>query len=109
VPSLFEPFGIVALEAMAAKSPLVVSDAGGLAQIVDHDVDGVKVYAGNPDSLAWGITRVLTDETYANRLRENAYKKIQERFNWDRIAQQTMRAYETVLSEYSQSSWAQKA
>jgi 1,4-alpha-glucan branching enzyme len=109
VPSLFEPFGIVALEAMAAKSPLVVSDAGGLAQIVDHDVDGVKVYAGNPDSLAWGITRVLTDETYANRLRENAYKKIQERFNWDRIAQQTMGAYENVMSEYSKSSWAQKA
>ena len=109
VPSLFEPFGIVALEAMAAKSPLVVSDAGGLAQIVDHDVDGVKVYAGNPDSLAWGITRVLTDETYANRLRENAYKKIQERFNWDRIAQQTMSAYENVMNEYSKSSWAQKA
>jgi glycosyltransferase involved in cell wall biosynthesis len=109
VPSLFEPFGIVALEAMAARSPLVVSDAGGLAQIVDHDVDGVKVYAGNPDSLAWGITRILTDETYANRLRENAYKKIQERFNWDRIAQQTMGAYETVLNEYSKSSWAQKA
>jgi glycosyltransferase involved in cell wall biosynthesis len=109
VPSLFEPFGIVALEAMAAKSPLVVSDAGGLAQIVDHDVDGVKVYAGNPDSLAWGITRVLTDETYANRLRENAYKKVQEKFNWDRIAQQTMRAYEIVMGEYSKSSWAQKA
>jgi len=109
VPSLFEPFGIVALEAMAAKSPLVVSDAGGLAQIVDHDVDGVKVYAGNPDSLAWGITRILTDETYANHLRENAYKKVQEKFNWDRIAQQTMSAYETVMSEYSKSSWAQKA
>jgi glycosyltransferase involved in cell wall biosynthesis len=108
VPSLFEPFGIVALEAMAAKSPVVVSDTGGLAEIVQHDVDGVKVYAGNPDSLAWGITRVLTDETYANRLRDNAYKKIQERYNWDRIAQQTMSAYETVLGEYSKSFWAQK-
>ena len=109
VPSLFEPFGIVALEAMAAKSPVVVSDTGGLAEIVDHDVDGVKVYPGNPDSLAWGITRILTDETNANRLRSNAYKKIQERFNWDRIAQQTMSVYEAVLGEYSKSFWAQKS
>jgi len=109
VPSLFEPFGIVALEAMAAKSPVVVSDTGGLAEIVDHDVDGLKVYPGNPDSLAWGITRILTDETNANRLRSNAYKKIQERFNWDRIAKQTMSVYEAVLGEYSKSFWAQKS
>jgi glycosyltransferase involved in cell wall biosynthesis len=106
VPSLFEPFGIVALEAMAAKSPVVVSDTGGLGEIVDHDVDGVKVYTNNPDSLAWGIIRVLTDERNAQRLRSNAYKKIQEKYNWDRIAQQTENIYKSVLSEYSKSFWA---
>jgi len=109
VPSLFEPFGIVALEAMAAKSPVVVSDTGGLSEMVDPDVDGVKVYAGNPDSLAWGITRVLTDEAYANRLRTNAYRKIQEKYNWNKIAQQMKSIYETVLNEYSKSFWAQKS
>jgi glycosyltransferase involved in cell wall biosynthesis len=108
VPSLFEPFGIVALEAMAAKSPVVVSDTGGLAEIVDHDVDGIKVYPNNPDSLAWGITRVLTDERNANRLRSNAYKKIQEKYNWDRIAKQTRDVYRTVLNDYSNSFWAPK-
>jgi len=108
VPSLFEPFGIVALEAMAAKSPVVVSDTGGLSEIVNHDVDGVKAYTGNPDSLAWGINRVLTDEAYANTLRTNAYRKIQEKYNWDKIAQQTLTMYENILNEYSQSFWAQK-
>jgi glycosyltransferase involved in cell wall biosynthesis len=108
VPSLFEPFGIVALEAMAAKSPVVVSDTGGLAEIVDHDVDGIKVYPNNPDSLAWGITRVLTDERNANRLRSNAYKKIQEKYNWDTIAKKTRDVYRTVLSDYSNSFWAPK-
>jgi glycogen(starch) synthase len=108
VPSLFEPFGIVALEAMAAGSPLVVSDTGGLSEIVSHEVDGVKVYAGNPDSLSWGITRVLTDQGFANRLRANAYRKVQEKYNWDTIAQQTKNVYEVVLSEYSKSFWAQK-
>ena len=62
VPSLFEPFGIVALEAMAAKSPVVASDTGGLSEIIEHDVTGVKVYPNNPDSLAWGINKVLLDD-----------------------------------------------
>ena len=106
VPSLFEPFGIVALEAMAAKSPVVVSDTGGLGEIVDHDVTGVKVYPNNTESLAWGITKVLLDEKYRNSLRENAYKRIQEKYDWDKIAQQTKQIYESVLGEYSKSFWA---
>jgi len=105
VPSLFEPFGIVALEAMAAKSPVVVSDTGGLSEIVEHGVTGVKVYP-NPDSLAWGVTRVLLDENYANRLRENAYRMVVEKFNWEKISQQTKDLYERVLGEYSKTFWA---
>jgi glycosyltransferase involved in cell wall biosynthesis len=106
VPSLFEPFGIVVLEAMAARSPVVVSDTGGLSEIVEHDVTGVKVYADNPESLAWGITRVLTDDSYANWLRNNAYKRIQEKYNWNKIAQQTKTIYNNVLTECSKSLWA---
>ncbi len=106
VPSLFEPFGIVALEAMAAESPVVVSDAGGLSEIVEHDVTGVKVYVNNPDSLAWGITKVLLDEDYANRIKVNARKKVQEKYDWNKIAHQTKAIYETVLNEYSKSFWA---
>jgi glycogen(starch) synthase len=106
VPSLFEPFGIVALEAMAAKSPVVVSDTGGLSEIVDHDVTGVKVFPENPDSLAWGMTKVLLDGGYANWIKSNAYKKIQEKYNWDKIAHQTKTVYEAILKEYSKSAWA---
>jgi len=106
VPSLFEPFGIVALEAMAAKSPVVVSDTGGLSEIVNHDVTGVKVYPNNVDSLAWGITKVLTDNKYSNQLQDNAYKTILEKFNWNKIAQQTKQLYELIQGEYSKSFWA---
>jgi glycosyltransferase involved in cell wall biosynthesis len=108
VPSLFEPFGIVALEAMAARSPVVVSDTGGLSEIVEHDVSGVKAYVNDPDSLAWGINRVLADNGFANWLRTNAFKKVQEKYNWDKIGQQTSNIFRTVLSEYSKSFWAQK-
>jgi glycogen(starch) synthase len=106
VPSLFEPFGIVALEAMAAKSPVVASDTGGLSEIIQHDVTGVKVYPNNPDSLAWGISKVLLDNSYRHRIRENAYKKVLEIYDWEKIAQQTRRIYEGVLGEYSNSFWA---
>jgi len=106
VPSLFEPFGIVALEAMAAKSPVVVSDTGGLSELVKHDLTGVKVYPDNPDSLAWGVTRVLLDEAYASKLRENAYRLVVEKYNWEKISRQTKSIYERVLSEYSRSFWA---
>lgn len=106
VPSLFEPFGIVALEAMAAKSPVVVSDTGGLGEIVHHDSTGVKVYPNNTDSLAWGIIKVLTDDNYARAIRENAYRVITEKYDWEKIAQQTRHLYEAVLGEYSKSFWA---
>jgi glycogen(starch) synthase len=106
VPSLFEPFGIVALEAMAAKSPVVASDTGGLSEIIEHDVTGVKVYPNNPDSLAWGITKILLDDNYARNLRDNAYRRVLERYDWHKIAQQTKRIYEGVIGEYSKSFWA---
>jgi glycosyltransferase involved in cell wall biosynthesis len=78
-----------------------------LSEIVEHDVSGVKAYVDNPDSLAWGITKVLTDDGYANWMRTNAYKRVQEKYNWDKIAQQTRNIYNNVLNEYSKSFWAQ--
>ena len=106
VPSLYEPFGIVAIEAMAARSPVVVSDTGGLSEIVEHDRTGVKVYMNDPDSLAWGIAKVLLNEGHASRIKDNAYKTVQEKFNWDKIAQQTKHVYESVLDSYAESFWA---
>jgi glycosyltransferase involved in cell wall biosynthesis len=84
----------------------VVSDTGGLSEIVEHDVTGVKVYPDNPDSLAWGIRKVLLDEPYANLIKTNAYKKVQEKYNWDKIAQRAKAVYDAVLNEYSKSTWA---
>ena len=91
---------------MAAKSPVVVSDTGGLGEIVQHDLTGVKVYPNNTDSLAWGISKILTDDNYARNIRENAYKVILEKYDWNKIAQQTRSLYEAVLGEYSKSFWA---
>ncbi|NLE04275.1 MAG: glycosyltransferase family 4 protein, partial [Crenarchaeota archaeon] len=106
VPSLFEPFGIVALEAMAAKRPVVVSDTGGLSEIVNSDITGVKVFPNNTDSLSWGIIKVLIDEKYGTTLQENAHRTVQEKYNWDKIAKQTKELYKSVQGEYLKSFWA---
>jgi glycosyltransferase involved in cell wall biosynthesis len=56
--------------------------------------------------LAWGVTKVLLDDKYRGFIKQNAYQKIREKYDWDKIAQQTKRIYESVLGEYSKSFWA---
>lgn len=97
-PSLYEPFGIVALEAMAAMVPVVVSDVGGLAEVVEHEKTGVKVYPDNSASLAWGILRVLRNPEYADKLRRNAYLRVLNRNDWDALAENTAGVYEKALA-----------
>lgn len=104
-PSLYEPFGIVALEAMAAGVPVVVSDAGGLKEIVEHDRTGTVVWRGNADSLAWGLKRTLTDTTQARAMATAARRKCEEVYNWDRIAGLTSDVYRRVWGEYVGSAW----
>ena len=105
-PSLYEPFGIVALEAMAAHVPVVVSEAGGLAEVVNHDVSGTTTLVDNPDSLAWGIVRVLQNPLQATAMAANAYSRVEAVFNWNAIAEQTADVYRRVWSEYLASDWA---
>jgi len=93
-PSLYEPFGIVALEAMAAKVPLVTSDVGGFREIVEHNVTGIMTWANNPESLAWGVLQVLGNRALARRLVKAAYQKVVRDYPWERIARQTLEAYE---------------
>ncbi len=104
-PSLYEPFGIVALESFAARVPVVVSDTGGLSEVVQHNQTGIVTYANNPDSLAWGILEILKNPDRAKRLIDNAYKSLAIRFRWDKLAQQTLAVYHQTIGERSQVHW----
>ncbi|NJN56858.1 MAG: glycosyltransferase family 4 protein [Leptolyngbyaceae cyanobacterium SL_5_9] len=105
-PSLYEPFGIVALESFAARVPVVVSDTGGLPEVVRHAKTGIVTWTNNADSLAWGVLVVLKNPDYAQWLVENAYKDLEQRFNWAKLAKQTEAVYGRVLHERSQVDWA---
>jgi len=95
-PSLYEPFGIVALEAMSLGCPVVVSDTGGLAEIIEHGVDGCKAVPGDPDDLARQILRLLEEPELGHRLAEQALRKVEKQYNWEHIAQVTAGIYRNL-------------
>ncbi|MEU8813260.1 glycosyltransferase family 4 protein [Actinoplanes sp. NPDC048796] len=94
VPSIYEPFGMVALEAAAAGTPIAVADTGGLAEIVDDGVTGVKFTPGSPDALAEAVDTVLTDRDLARRMARRGRRKVREDFAWPGIAAATLDTYD---------------
>ncbi|MBP3597378.1 MAG: glycosyltransferase family 4 protein [Clostridia bacterium] len=98
-PSTYEPFGIVALEAMLSGNPIVVSDIGGLNEIVEHKVNGMKSYAGNPNSLADSILTLLNDQKLCGDIVKNAKTKVKNEYNWNKIAQDTHFTYQKAICE----------
>jgi glycogen(starch) synthase len=106
-PSLYEPFGIVALEGMAAQVPVVTSDAGGLTDFVEHMKTGITTYAGDAGSLSWGVLEVLRNKPVAEALRLEAYDKVKSIYNWRVIAKRTLELYESVLTEAAKTGYAQ--
>lgn len=97
IPSIYEPFGVVALEGMAAGLPVVASEIDGLAEIIIHEKTGILVRPKDSSSISWGISRVLSDPANALRLVENAKKELQERYIWDAVAALTLKSYQKAL------------
>lgn len=104
IPSLYEPFGLVALEAMASGTPLIVSDTGGLAEIVDHGINGCKVPPGDANVLAFQIAQLLEKPDDATELAAAALSKVSETFHWDQISTLTTETYEKLILLHPQRS-----
>lgn len=105
-PSLYEPFGIVALEAMAAGTPVVVSTTGGLAEVVEDHETGLTHEPGNPESLAWTVRRVLRHPDEAETWAKTALDKARTLFSWHHVAGETARAYKQILDERASTEWS---
>ncbi|HVB12293.1 MAG TPA: glycosyltransferase family 4 protein [Nitrososphaerales archaeon] len=97
IPSVYEPFGVVALEAMAAGLPVVASNVDGLGEIVVHERNGILVFPKDSSSIAWGISRILSDSANTQRLIVNANNDIRTRFSWDAVANLTLDLYHRAL------------
>ncbi|RLI28778.1 glycosyltransferase family 1 protein [Candidatus Bathyarchaeota archaeon] len=103
-PSLYEPFGIVALEAMSMERPVVVGAAGvsGMREIVipcGEEQCGYHINPNNPADIAWGIVNAVQDPERRKFLGKNGRKRVLSEFTWDKIAEQTLKLYERVAAK----------
>jgi glycogen(starch) synthase len=103
VPSIYEPFGLVALEAMASGCPCIVADTGGLREVVPHEDVGLRFRAKDPDALAEVTERVLTDAPLRDKLIAEALEHVRL-FDWGDVAEQTAEVYESLTVPTSGSS-----
>jgi glycogen(starch) synthase len=98
VPSLYEPFGLVALEAMASGCPCIVADTGGLREVVPHEEAGLRFRARDPEALVEVAARVLSDDDLGRRLVAEAYDHVR-RFDWLDVAERTQVLYAELTPE----------
>ena len=96
IPSLYEPFGIVALESMAANAPTIVARTGGLAEIMEDTDAGLMFEPGNAKELALCIERVLMKSEVSQKMQEQGSLVLHSRFSWDAIARATANVYRSV-------------
>ena len=79
--------------------PTVVSDIGGLNEIVDHGVNGMKSYAGNSNSIADSVLTLLYNHQLCDNIVKNAKIKVKQEFNWNKITQDTYFTYEKAICQ----------
>jgi glycogen synthase len=100
VPSIYEPFGLVALEAMASGCACLVADTGGLREVVPNDERvGLRFHSRDPQSLGAMAERLLTDEALRDRLVAEAQEHVLT-FDWGDVAQQAAAVYSEVTSSF---------
>jgi glycosyltransferase involved in cell wall biosynthesis len=99
IPSLEEGFGIPAAEAMGCEVPVVATDAGGLPEVVEHNVTGLVVPKGDVDALAAAIDTLLSDEALRERMGKAGRQRALARFDWSRSAEKFVEQYESLLAK----------
>lgn len=100
-PSVYEPFGIVSLEAMAMAKPIVVGAHGVVGfreQVIPSgpDQNGIHVNGGEPADIAWGVNHVLKDPKRAKKWGRNGRKRVKKYFTWKEAAEQTIQIYQAL-------------
>jgi alpha-maltose-1-phosphate synthase len=99
-PSVYEPFGLINLEAMACETPVVASAVGGILEVVEDGVTGLLVPPGRADELAGALNRVLGDRALAQSLGQAGRRRVEERFSWASVAERTERVYAAAIDDF---------
>jgi alpha-maltose-1-phosphate synthase len=99
-PSVYEPFGLINLEAMACETAVVASAVGGIVEVVEDGVTGLLVPPGRPDDLAAAIRKLLDDPERARRMGREGRRRVEETFSWASVAERTAEVYRDAIDEF---------
>jgi glycogen synthase len=99
-PSVYEPFGLINLEAMACQTPVVASAVGGILEVVEDGVTGLLVPPGRPDDLAAALRRLLDDAATARAMGQAGRRRVEVRFAWDSVAARTEQVYAEAIDDF---------
>jgi glycogen synthase len=103
-PSVYEPFGLINLEAMACETPVVASAVGGILEVVEDGKTGFLVPPARPDALAEGLGRVLGDPSQARAMGKAGRRRVEERFSWASVAERTEQVYAEAIADFRSAS-----
>jgi len=102
LPSCWEGFGIVIIEAMKNRLPIVATNIGGIPEIITNGKEGVLVPRENPEILASSINHLLEDKKLRNKFIQNAYKKVQEEYSIEKYTDTMLNLYSNIVKKYTE-------
>ena len=97
--SQYESFGVSVVEAMACEKPVIVTNVGGLKEIVNSDAVGLKVEVGDVDQTAAAIEKLLTDKKLYKEIAVNARQHVAKKYNWENNLQQMITEYNKLIKK----------
>jgi len=103
-PSVYEPFGLINLEAMACETPVVASAVGGILEVVEDGKTGLLVPPGHPEELAEALGRVLDNPALGRSLGQAGRRRVEAQFSWASVAERTEHVYADAIAEFKRSS-----
>jgi alpha-maltose-1-phosphate synthase len=103
-PSVYEPFGLINLEAMACETAVVASAVGGIVEVVVDGETGLLVPPAKPAELAGALRRVLDDPARARAMGKAGRKRVEDKFSWDSVAARTQEVYGDAIAEFKRAS-----
>ena len=96
-PTVWEGFGLTLLEAMAAHTPVIASNQGGIISIIEDKVNGFLVSIRNPRQIGETVNMLFEDEALSKKIGDEAYKTLIEHFTWDKVADE----FETLYKQFA--------
>ncbi len=103
-PSVYEPFGLINLEAMACETAVVASAVGGILEVVEDGIGGLLVPPGRPDDLANALRRLLDDPARRRAMGRAGRRRVEQQFSWASVAEQTERVYAEAITDFKRAS-----